>query len=95
MEDVKLGEGALHLDALDFGRHLVQNLAAELDEAECYACAVVVISGDLAQAIDALGHSGAVSASVGNIEGGVGAAAVEKAVRAAADVIVVGADHLT
>src|SRR5262249_18140929 len=33
MKDVKPGEGPIHLDALDFVRHLVQGLAAQLNEA--------------------------------------------------------------
>jgi hypothetical protein len=66
---------------------------ADFDEPELLR-AVDVVSGDLAQVIDALGKGLATVSGVRVVEVGVGAAAIEEAVRPAAGGIDVVADHL-
>src|SRR5262245_19084908 len=81
-------------DVVDVRRIDDERIAvANLDEAE-FLRAVDVVSGDLTQVIDALANGFASISSIGVVEGGVGAAAIEEAVRAAAGSIGVVADHL-
>src|SRR5262249_54226367 len=77
------------VDVVDVVRVDDERIAgAGFDEAELLR-AVDVISGDLAQVIDALRKGFAATAGVGIVEVGVGAAAQEEAVGAAADAVVV------